>query len=67
MSVTQGGNDVSYKQLSTHSEYPQSPTMQLWERLSADVADHVHGLFRQKLEPGLCQGQEVFCLLLWLQ
>lgn len=41
--------------------------MQLWKRLSANVANHVHGMFRQKVEPGLCQGQEVFCLLLWLQ
>lgn len=40
--------------------------MQLWERLTADAADHVHGLIGQKVEPGLCQGQEVFCLMLRL-
>lgn len=52
---------------STHGEYSKSRTMQLWERLSADVADHVHGLVRQKMEPGLCEGQQVVCLLFWLR
>lgn len=52
--------------MSTYSEYPQSPTVQLWERLTADVANHVHGLVGQKVEPGFCQSQEVFCLVLWL-
>ncbi len=56
--------DCSENQLRTHSEYPQSSTVQLWERLSANVVNHVHGLVRQKVEPGFCQGQEVFCLLL---
>lgn len=41
--------------------------MQLWKRLSANVANHVHGLRRQKVEPRFCQGQQVFCLLLWLE
>lgn len=41
--------------------------MQLWERLSADVVNHVYGVVRQKAKPGLIQGQQVFCLLLWLE
>lgn len=58
-SVTQNRN--------AHGEYPHSSTMQLWKRLTADVLNHVHGLVRQKAKPGLCQRQQVFCLLLWLQ
>lgn len=41
--------------------------MQLWKRLITDVANHVHGLLREEVEPGLSQSQEVFCLLFWLQ
>lgn len=52
---------------SPYGEYPQSATVQLRERLSADVADHVHGLVRQKVEPGLREGQEVVRLLFRLQ
>lgn len=40
--------------------------MQLWERLTADAADHVHGLIGQEVEPRFRQSQEVFCLLLRL-
>lgn len=36
---------------SAYSEYPQCSTVQLWKGLSADVANHVHGLAGQKVEP----------------
>lgn len=49
-----------------YREDSQSPAVQLWKRLSADVANHIHWLVRQKVEPGLCQGQKVFCLMLQL-
>lgn len=49
-----------------YREDPQSPAVQLWKRLSANVANHIHWLLRQKVEPGLRQGQKVFCLMLRL-
>lgn len=67
----QGGNrgnvSRSLQQLSTHSEYAHGPTVQLREGLCADGADHVHGLVGQQAEPGLCQNQQVLCLLFWLK
>ena len=51
----------------THREDTQAAAMQLREGLAADVGDHVHGLVPQQEEPGLCESQEVLCLMLYLQ